>query len=300
MRDLVGDDVGDALQFGLGSRRRIDQQCRLAEGHGSQVLHRPGGEVGDRHQVELVTRIGDAVVAGEESQGEGTELLGEPGEVRLSRHVDDTKRGAVDVDRRRRLQRADDEREQVRRQLHRGPEADPPATVGQRLVCLHGSTGDRHEVPRHDQGYRKRRLEIRFVPAGEGPAGVGRLELGGGQGVLGAGVVREDRPVEAPQLIVQDPAEVGVQPPRSGLDRLGRPEDDALGRLIELGSQGDALSGLPVHQLGSTDLELGAVDDDGVRRLEDVHVDGNAPGERRRDQIGLECEGVVSRNDASW
>ena len=52
--ELVGDDVGDALQLGLGGRVGVDEQQHLAEGDAAEVLHGPEGEVGDGDEVELV------------------------------------------------------------------------------------------------------------------------------------------------------------------------------------------------------------------------------------------------------
>ena len=42
--------------------RRVDEQQRLAEGDAAEVLHRAEGEVGHGDQVDLVARVGDAVV----------------------------------------------------------------------------------------------------------------------------------------------------------------------------------------------------------------------------------------------
>ena len=41
---------------------RVDEQQVLAEGDAAEVLHRAGGEVGQGEQVDLVARVGDAVV----------------------------------------------------------------------------------------------------------------------------------------------------------------------------------------------------------------------------------------------
>ena len=58
-----------ALQLGLGGGGRVDEQDRLAEGDAAQVLHGAEGEVGHGDQVELVARVDDAVVVGEERAG---------------------------------------------------------------------------------------------------------------------------------------------------------------------------------------------------------------------------------------
>ena len=56
---------------------RVDQQRGLAEGDAAQVLHGPEGEVGDGHEVELVGRVGDVEVVGEEAQRVRGDLEGE-------------------------------------------------------------------------------------------------------------------------------------------------------------------------------------------------------------------------------
>ena len=71
---LVGDDIGDQLALALGGRGRIDEQQVLAERDAAQVLHRAGGEVGQRQQVDLVARIGDAVVVLEPAQAERADV----------------------------------------------------------------------------------------------------------------------------------------------------------------------------------------------------------------------------------
>ena len=68
MRHLVGDDVGHPFELGPGRAGRIDQEGGIAEGDAAQVLHRPGGEVRNGDQVDLVARVGDVEVLGEEAK----------------------------------------------------------------------------------------------------------------------------------------------------------------------------------------------------------------------------------------
>ncbi len=98
MGQLVGDDIGDELALALGARVGIDEQQALAERDAAEVLHRAGGEVGQREQVDLVARVGDAVVVLEPAKAEGADVESEPGEVPLAGHVHDAHRDAVDVD----------------------------------------------------------------------------------------------------------------------------------------------------------------------------------------------------------
>ena len=51
---------------GWVDRVGVDEQQHLAERDAAEVLHRAEREVGHRDQVELVARVGDAVVVGEE------------------------------------------------------------------------------------------------------------------------------------------------------------------------------------------------------------------------------------------
>ena len=74
MGDLVGHDVGHPLELDPAGVLGVDEQGRLAEGDAAEVLHRPEREVGQGDQVELVGRVGDGEVVGEEPQGVGADL----------------------------------------------------------------------------------------------------------------------------------------------------------------------------------------------------------------------------------
>ncbi len=132
MGDLVGDDVGDALELEARGTRRIDEEEGFAEGHAPQVFHGTEGEVGDGEEVELLGRVGDAEPPGEEAQGVGGDLEGERRQIVLAGDMDDPHRGAVDVDRLGGDELADDESHEVGRHHHGVGEEDAPRTVGQR------------------------------------------------------------------------------------------------------------------------------------------------------------------------
>ena len=68
VRDLVLDDLGEALQLGPGGVVRIREQDCLAEGHAAEVLHRSRREIGDRDEVELLAGVGNGEVARVEAQ----------------------------------------------------------------------------------------------------------------------------------------------------------------------------------------------------------------------------------------
>jgi hypothetical protein len=88
VRDLVHDGQRDLARLGLRHGVGIDEQCRLAEGHAPEVLHRAEREVGKRHEIELGRGVRDPVVVGEVPQREGSDLFRERPEVAATRCVD--------------------------------------------------------------------------------------------------------------------------------------------------------------------------------------------------------------------
>ena len=88
--ELVMDHVGHALQLGLGHRNGVDEQQGLAERDAAEVLHCAEGEVGHRHEVELLRRVRDAVVLAEVAQRERRRLERERGEMGVARGVHHT------------------------------------------------------------------------------------------------------------------------------------------------------------------------------------------------------------------
>ena len=115
-------------------------------------------------------------------------------------------RRAGDVDRLGDLERPDDEGHQVGGHRHRLGEAHPALPV-EHLVGRDGGVGHRVEVVVEVQRDGEAGLEVGLVPAREGPAGIGGLELGGGDDLLDAVVVGEGGPVEAAELVVEQAPE---------------------------------------------------------------------------------------------
>ena len=196
MGQLVGDHVDHVLQLALGGVLGVDEQQRLAEGDAAEVLHRSEREVGDGDEVQRVAGVGDVEVVGEVEERELGHVEPEGGEVELPRRAEQPQRGAGHVDRLGDLERTDDEGDQVGGHRHRLGEADPALTVDH-LVGHDGRVRDGVEVVVEVQRDGEARLEVGLVPAREGPAGVGGLELGGGDHPLDAGVVGEGGAVEA-------------------------------------------------------------------------------------------------------
>ena len=83
--------------------------------------------------------------------------------------------------------------------------------AGRRGLLDHRPVGEGGERVVDHQGDLEGGLELGLVEAGEGPPGVGRLHLGGGDDVLDAVLVGEGGPVEAVQLVVEDAGEREVQ-----------------------------------------------------------------------------------------
>ena len=92
--------------------------------------------------------------------------------------VDDAQRDAVHVDGIGRLHRADDERRQVSTSASCPRTGSDPAVA---VVALHlGAVGDREERLVDHERRAEHGLQVGLVPAGEGAARVGGLELRGG------------------------------------------------------------------------------------------------------------------------
>ena len=254
---------------------------RLAEGHTAQVLHRPEGEVGDGHQVELVGRVGNAEVLGEEPQGVAADLGGVAGQMSLARRVHDAQGDAVHVDRIGGLEQAHDEGDQVGGHDHGRCEPDTATSAGLRRFLDDPTVGPGAEGVVDDEGDLEGGLEGWLVPAGKGAAGVGRLHLGGGDDVVVAGIVGEGRPVEAVQHVVEDTFEDEVQGGRSGRQLLGEGQFGLLLVHVDvdpIGCERVATVGIGHVELGEADLELRRVEDDVADRLLDGDVDLDVTG----------------------
>ena len=133
--------------------------------------------------------------------------------VALARWVDDSDWHAVHLDRVGGLQRADHEGDQVGRQWDGVSEHHPVGAVANRCTGCLGPVGHGQQIRVHDQRDPECGLEVRFVEAREGTAGVGGLELGGGDGVLRA-VQHQGAPVETPEAVIEDPGEGQFQADR--------------------------------------------------------------------------------------
>ena len=103
----------------------VDQQQVLAERDAAEVLHRPGGEVGQRDQVDLVARdrgcrSSPGTSAGRRRRHRGRTRSGLPCPATCTIRIGI----AVDIDPVGRLERTDHERHEVRTHHHRVGEPD--------------------------------------------------------------------------------------------------------------------------------------------------------------------------------
>ena len=236
MGELVGDDIGDELLLVLCRGRRIDEQQALAERDAAEVLHRSGREVGQREQVDLVARVGDAVVVLEPAQAERADLEPEPGEVAFARHVHDAQRDASDVDRLGDLERTDDERRQVGRHEHRVGETDRHLLAGRRrdrAALDLGPVRDGQQLGFDHERDAEHRLEVGLVPAGERPPAIGGLHLRRRDDLLVAVGVAERAAIEAAQLVVEHTGERDLDGVLAGHEVARRPDEQPFGVVVE-------------------------------------------------------------------
>ncbi len=275
----------------------VDEQGGLPEGDGAEVLHGAGREVGDGQQVELVAGIGQAVVVLEVPQRGHRDLLAEGGQRPLAGHAPHAQRRVAHAARLGVLQLADHEGDQVRRHLDGVGEAhDLAATLGR--LRQDAGVGDDGERRVDGQRHVEHRLEGRLVPAGEGTAGVGGLELGGGHRAGDAARVLVDRPIETAQLVVEGAAEDQPQAPAARGQRLGERQPAALGGLVERDRRPLlAIPGIDDHRL--VDGELDGVQHDLADRLVDRDGDRLLAAEGQRGEVGIEPDVVTARDNGA-
>ena len=267
----------------------------LAERDAAEVLHRPGGEIGQGEQIDLRARVRDAVVLLEPAQGERTDLEPESGEAALAGDVDDAQRRAVDVDRLGGLERTDDERHEIRAQRHRvgEPHGDPAVrSIVPRDLRL---VGHGQHVRIDDQRDPEHGLQVRLVPARERAAAVGGLHLGRRDDPLDLPVAIRIRghvraAVEATELVVEDAGELDGDQDRTRLQRRGRRDDESFGGRLE------APRGVGAVDAAGEDVQVDSVEDQVSGRFLDIGSDVHAPVERPRLEVGGQLDVVPGRD----
>ncbi len=211
MRGLVRHHRGYSLQLEMGRPRRVGQQGVLAVGDAPEILHGSEGEVGDGDVVELAARVRDLEISGKETHRVARHLRRVSGQVRASREGDYAQGDVVHHDRVGQGIGADHEGHQIRRHHHGLSERHSLAPVAEPLDRADLLVGYGGQLLVDDEGNGESSLEVRFVPAGKRPPGVGGLELGGGDDLVDAVVAPEGTAIEAAQSFVEYAGEHQVQ-----------------------------------------------------------------------------------------
>ena len=207
----------------------------------------------------------------------------------LPRDVPDADRDVAEHPLRRCLERADGEREQIRRQRRRRGEADDPA-VANLFLPLDRAVRDGALAVAHGDGDTEARLERGLVEAGKDAARVRGLALR--ESV--AAPVRARR-VEAAEVLIQAAVEGEHEDGVAGRQREREAEPD---RLV-VAPRGDPRRPLLAANArdGARDVQVGGVEDDlGARPLE-PHRDRHLAAERAALEIRRELEVVLHRPD---
>ena len=215
---FVVDDVGGPLQFRLACVGRVDDQQHLAERHAAEVFHRAersrGWRSGRPCRRGRGLRSSRQTSRGLRRRHRGRTRCGRPDRGGGRHGWAHRPHGSVRWP------------PTGRRQRRRGRSTSPSSG---RTECGDGHrrgglgdlarVGDGEMVGIDDQRCLEGRLVLGLVPTREATASVGRLELGGGDRVLGAVVGGVRRSIEAVKLIVEVPSNVtctvaGLRRPR--------------------------------------------------------------------------------------
>ena len=212
-------------------------------------------------------------------------------------HAPDAHRRAADVHGLGRLQFADHKGDQVGGHGDGVGEADHLPAVLQ-LFGADGGVGHRGQIRIDDQDGGEDGLERRLVPAREGPAGIGRLKLCGGEEAEVARGVLVLAAVKAAELVVESALEREAKPPDAGGEGLGEGKTAALGRLVERDG-GGLRDPRRTFRRRTGDAQLGRVEEDLRGRLVDGHRNGFFTRKRSGREVRLEAEVITSRDDVS-
>ena len=297
MGQLVRHDVGHRQELLLGGLGRLDEEQRLPVRDQPEVLHGPGTEVREGHEVDLLLRIRDPVVLGEEPERERARLDGEVHQVTLAGDVRHPQGNAVHVHRIGQLERTNHPRDEVRRRGDRVVEPDGRLPIGRGLPANLRRIRHCDEALLDDQRDREHGLQVGLVPAGEGPPGVGRLEVRRGDrpgSTVGVGVRRR---VEPHEPLVQDPGELQVQRPLTRRRGLREQDARALARRVERDLRDVELGAVAVRQPAVLDLEVNGVQHDLADGLVNRDPDVLGPAKGPRGQVGLDRELVAGGGD---
>ncbi len=176
MRHLMSEDGKDAASRIGRIARRIEQQAALEKRDAAPVLHGAAEAAGNRDQVELGQRIGDAEIVVVVAQQVDRAVEREAALRRLAARGDDSDGDVVDLGGDA-LELADGEDEEIARHARRRREGDALEAIAGRFLLDDRHVGDRQEMLGDGGGQREARLEGRLIPAWKDAARVGRLEM---------------------------------------------------------------------------------------------------------------------------
>ena len=124
MGKFVCNNVGNELPFRLCRIDRVNEKEILSERDAPKILHRPGGEIGECEQFNLVARIRNAVVVLKPLQAELCDVESELGEMSFTWYVHEPQRDAIDVTPFGGFKRSNNEGDEIRAHHHRVGKCD--------------------------------------------------------------------------------------------------------------------------------------------------------------------------------
>ena len=250
----------DPLTGACGAVLRIDQQCRLAVGDRTPVLHGAGGEVRYGDVVQFWKWVRDAEVVIQIFEQPDGRLQGILSLLHLAAGRPDSVKSAACIPLLYRIEVAHDERKQVSR-YNRGLLVPDGLDVRAHLFFgCDRHVGDRGETGGDDQGYIENGLESRLVPAWKAAPGVRGFELGRGQVSLLAVHACVPAPVEASELVVKLAGEPDVQFGRAGLQLALKRKGHRFIRHVVLDVHGGEVDAAFAGDTAGLDDDLDAVE----------------------------------------
>ncbi|OPZ87099.1 MAG: hypothetical protein BWY75_01972 [bacterium ADurb.Bin425] len=152
----------------------------------------------------------------------------------------------------------------------------------------------------HIEGDLEGGLHFRLVEAGEGATGVGGFELGGGNDMHLALIVRPGGTVEALQLVVELAGESQLELPLAGAEVAVERNGDTLQNAVERHRAGQNRA-VGVFHRGLADGEVVGVERDrgSTSGVAHIDVDGNVAPEGQVFEVGRQLEFVVKRPDVA-
>ncbi len=205
VRVLVRHYVRHPLELGARGFLAIDQQRGFAKRDCAQVFHRSRGEIGNGDQIQLVSGIGNAVIAAEMFQRSLADVDGEAAKMLFSGHRAYPERRLASHDGLGRFKFPDDKTDQIGRHLYRVGKYDPLFTAfGHSRFANDPRVRDRGELLIDDQRDLVDCLECRLIPTRESAASVGRFELGRSKALFQPAFILVSTAIKTMQLVIEN------------------------------------------------------------------------------------------------